>query len=160
MARNGVDSIIQNTADAYWGNGMRVALGERLGIAKLHLDLRRGDGPPGARHYNFAALTAHERIISEHREVAAGAIRAIVSAQKALKANPSISTEIGKRLFPADEAELIAGLIERDAPFYDAEISHDAVNGLMNFAKGHGLIKDAVPYEDLVAVEFSHLWKE
>ena len=67
MARNGVDSIIQNTADAYWGNGMRVALGERLGIAKLHLDLRRGDGPPGARHYNFAALTTHERIITEHR---------------------------------------------------------------------------------------------
>ena len=64
MARNGVDSIIRNTADAYWGNGMRVALGERLGIAKLHLDLRRGDGPPGARHYNFAALTARERIIS------------------------------------------------------------------------------------------------
>src|SRR6266478_8012280 len=107
MARNGVDSIIQNTADAYWGNGMRVAIGERLGIAKLHLDLRRGDGPPGARHYNFAALTAHERITSEHREVAAGAIRAIVKAQKTLKADPSISTEVGQRLFPADEAELI-----------------------------------------------------
>ncbi len=160
MARNGVDAIIQNKADAYWGNGMRVALGEHLGLAKLHLDLRRGDGPAGARYYNFAALTAPERLISEHREVAAGAIRAIVKAQKALKANPSISTEIGKKLFPADEAELIAGLIERDTPFYDAEISHDAVNGLMKFAKSYGLIKDAVPYENLVATEFRHLWKE
>ena len=81
-------------------------------------------------------------------------------AQKALKANPSISTEIGQRLFPADEAQLIAGLIERDAPFYDAEISQDAVDGLMKFAKGYGLIKDAVPYQDLVATQFSHLWKE
>jgi NitT/TauT family transport system substrate-binding protein len=160
MARNGVDSIIQNTADAYWGNGMRVALGERLGIAKLHLDLRRGDGPPGARYYNFSALTVRESLINEHREVAAGAIRAIVTAQKALKENPSISTEIGQRLFPADEAQLIAGLIERDAPFYDAEISHDAVDGLMTFAKSSGLIKDAVLYENLVASQFSHLWKE
>jgi ABC-type nitrate/sulfonate/bicarbonate transport system substrate-binding protein len=160
MARNGVDTIIQNTADAYWGNAMRVALGESLGIAKLHLDLRRGDGPPGARYYNFAALTARESLINEHREVAAGAIRAIVTAQKALKENPSIATEIGQRLFPADEAQLIAGLIERDAPFYDAEISHDAVDGLMNFAKSAGLIKDAVPYEDLVASELSHLWKQ
>jgi ABC-type nitrate/sulfonate/bicarbonate transport system substrate-binding protein len=160
MARNGVDSIIQNTADAYWGNGMRVALGERLGIAKLHLDLRRGDGPPGGRYYNFPALTAPERIVSEHREVAAGAIRAIVKAQKTLKANPSISTQVGERLFPADEAELIAGLIDRDAPFYDAEISHAAVDGLMKFATGFGLIEDPVPYEDLVATEFSHLWKE
>jgi len=160
MARNGVDAIIQNIADAYWGNGMRVALGESLGIAKLHVDLRRGDGPPGARYYNFAALTARERLINEHREAAAGAIRAIVKAQKALKANPSISTEIGRRLFPADEAELIAGLIERDAPFYDAKISHDAVDGLMKFAKRYGVIKDAVPYEDLVATQFSHLWTE
>jgi ABC-type nitrate/sulfonate/bicarbonate transport system substrate-binding protein len=160
MARNGVDSIIQNTADAYWGNGMRVALGESLGIAKLHLDLRRGDGPPGARYYNFPALTARQGLIDEHPEVAAGAVRAIVKAQKALRANPSISTEIGRRLFPADEAELIAGLIERDAPFYDAEISHDAVDGLMKFASRSGVIKDAVRYHDLVATEFSHLWKD
>jgi NitT/TauT family transport system substrate-binding protein len=159
MARNGIDSILQNTADAYWGNGMRVALGERLGIAKLHLDLRRGDGPPGARYYNFAALTAPERLIEEHPEVAEGAIRAIVEAQKVLKANPSISTGIAERLFPADEARLIAGLIERDAPFYDAEISHAAADGLMKFAKGSGLIKDAVPYEGLVATRFSRLWK-
>jgi ABC-type nitrate/sulfonate/bicarbonate transport system substrate-binding protein len=160
MARNGVDTIIQNKADAYWGNGMRVAIGERLGLAKLHLDLRRGDGPPEARLYNFAALTAREDLLREHREAAAGAIRAIVRAQKALKANPSISTEIGRKLFPADEAELIAGLIERDAPFYDAEISHEAVDGLMKFAKSYGLIKDAVPYDELVATEFKHLWKQ
>src|SRR5262249_8076213 len=160
MARHGVDTITANRADAYWGNGMRVALGEHLGIAKMHLDLRRGDGPPGARYYNFAALTAPERLVSEHPEVAAGAIRAIVEAQKALKADPSISTEIGERLFPADEAQLIAGLIERDAPFYDAEISREAVDGLMSFAKSYGLIKDAVPYEDLAVTAFSHLWKQ
>jgi ABC-type nitrate/sulfonate/bicarbonate transport system substrate-binding protein len=159
MARNGVDSIIQNSADAYWGNGMRVALGESLGIAKLHLDLRRGDGPPGARYYNFPALTARASLVDEHPNVAAGAVRAIVKAQKALQADPSISTAIGRKLFPADEAELIAGLIERDAPFYDAEISHDAVDGLMKFATRTGLVKDAVPYADLVATQFSHLWK-
>jgi NitT/TauT family transport system substrate-binding protein len=160
MARSGIDTILQNTADAYWGNGMRVALGERLGIAKLHLDLRRGDGPPGARYYNFAALTAREDLVSERPQAAAGAIRAIVRAQAALKADPSISTGIAERQFPADEAQLIAGLIERDAPFYDAEISHEAVDGLMKFAKSYGLIKDAMPYKDLVATEFSYLWKQ
>ena len=160
MARNGVDSIIQNKADAYWGNGMRVALGEHLGIAKLHLDLRRGDGPPGARYYNFPALTARQDLIDEHPQVAAGAIRAVVKAQKALKADPSISTDIGKRLFPADEAELIAGLIERDAPFYDAVITREAVDGLMNFAKEFGLIKDVAPYEAMVTSQFSQLWKQ
>jgi ABC-type nitrate/sulfonate/bicarbonate transport system substrate-binding protein len=160
MARNGIDAITQNKADAYWGNGMRVALGEKLGIAKMHLDLRRGDGAPGARFYNFAALTARDSFVDDHPKEAAGAIHAIIKAQKALKANPAISTDIAKKLFPADEAELIAGLIERDAPFYDAEIPREAVDGLMKFATSSGLIKDAVPYETVVATKFSQLWKQ
>src|SRR6185437_13478238 len=160
MARNGIDAITQGLADAYWGNGLRVALGEKLGIAKLHLDLRRGDGPPGARYYNFAALTAREQLVKEHPEVAAGAIRAVRAAQKALKADPSLATGIGEKLFPADEAELIAPLIARDAPFYDAVITREAIDGVMKFAKGFGLIKDVLPYEAVVGTEFSGLWKE
>jgi ABC-type nitrate/sulfonate/bicarbonate transport system substrate-binding protein len=160
MARNGIDAITQGQADAYWGNGLRVALGEKLGIAKLHLDLRRGDGPPGARYYNFAALTAREQLVKEHPEVAAGAIRAVRSAQKALRADPSLATGIGEKLFPADEAELIAPLIARDAPFYDAVITREAIDGVMKFAKSFGLIKDVLPYEAVVATEFSALWQQ
>ncbi len=160
MARNGIDAITQGLADAYWGNGLRVALGEKLGIAKLHLDLRRGDGPPGARYYNFAALTAREQLVKDHPEVAAGAIRAVRAAQKALQADPSLATGIGEKLFPADEAELIAPLIARDAPFYDATITREAIDGVMKFAKSFGLIKEVLPFESVVATEFSALWKE
>jgi ABC-type nitrate/sulfonate/bicarbonate transport system substrate-binding protein len=156
--RAGVDAIEQGIADAYWGNGMRVALGERLGIAKLHLDLRRGDGPPGARWYNFPALTTTERFIDEHPQIAAGAVRAIVKAQKALKTDPSLATAIAYRLFPPDEVPLIAGLIARDAPFYDASIPLAAVDGLNKFANANGLISEPVPYDRLVASQFSHLW--
>jgi len=156
--RTGIDAITQGMADAYWGNGMRVALGEGLGVAKLHLDLRRGDGPPGARWYNFAALTTTERLIEEQPQVAAGAVRAIVRAQRALKADASLATDIATRLFPADEAALIAELIERDAPFYDATISSEAVAGLNKFAQANGLIAEPIPYDRLVAAQFRHLW--
>jgi ABC-type nitrate/sulfonate/bicarbonate transport system substrate-binding protein len=156
--RDGIDAIVQGVADAYWGNGMRVALGQALGVAKLHLDLRRGDGPPGARWYNFAALTTTERLIEERPQIAAGAVRAIVRTQRALKADPSLATQIGNRLFPPDEAALIAGLIARDAPFYDAAISPEAVAGLNKFAKASGLIADPISYDRLVASQFRHLW--
>jgi NitT/TauT family transport system substrate-binding protein len=156
--RAGVDALTQGIADAYWGNGMRVAIGERLGVAKLHLDRRRGDGPPGARWYNFAALTTTERLVDEQPQVAAGAVRAIVKTQKALKADASLAEEVGRRLFPPDEAALIAGLIARDAPLYDAKISPQAVDGLNNFARASGLIAAPVPYERLVAAQFRHLW--
>jgi NitT/TauT family transport system substrate-binding protein len=157
MGRNGVDALALG-ADAFWGNGMRVAVGESLGVAKLHIDLRRGDGPPGARWYSFPALTTTERLINEQPEVVAGAVRAIVKTQKALRADPSLATAVGNRLFPADEAPLIAGLIERDAPFYDANISQEAVDGLNKFAKAAGLASEPVPYDRLVATQFRHLW--
>jgi ABC-type nitrate/sulfonate/bicarbonate transport system substrate-binding protein len=156
--RAGVDAIAQGLADAYWGNGMRVAIGEHLGVAKTHLDLRRGDGPAGARWYNFAALTTTERLIEEQPDVAAGAVCAIVKTQKALKADPSLAAQIGNRLFPPDEASLIAGLIARDAPFYDAKISPEAVDGLNKFGMANGMLTEPVAHDALVASQFRSLW--
>jgi NitT/TauT family transport system substrate-binding protein len=158
MGHAGVEAIRQGHADAYWGNGMRLAIGETAGVAKLHLDLRRGDGPPGARYYNFAALTATERLVNEQPDVAAGAVRAIVKAQKALHADPSLSTKIAERLFPAEEVPLIAPLIARDAPFYDATITPEAVEGLNKFALANGQITKPVPYERMVATQLQRFW--
>jgi ABC-type nitrate/sulfonate/bicarbonate transport system substrate-binding protein len=156
--RVGVDALAQNIADAYWGNGMRLAIGEKLGVAKVHLDLRRGDGPPGARFYNFPALTTTERLIEEQPQIAAGAVRAIVKTQKALAADPSHAAAIGERLFAPEAASLIAGLIARDAPFYDATISAEAVDGINKFAMANGLLAEPLPYDRLVAAQFSQLW--
>jgi len=156
--RVGVEALSRNIADAYWGNGMRLAIGEQLGVAKAHLDLRRGDGPPGARFYNFAALTTTERLIEEQPQVAAGAVRAIVKTQKALKADPSLATSIGNRLFAPEAGALIAGLIARDAPFYDATITADAVSGINAFAMANGLLNEPLPYDRLVASQFREFW--
>jgi ABC-type nitrate/sulfonate/bicarbonate transport system substrate-binding protein len=155
--RVGVDALDQNIADAYWGNGMRLAIGEKLGVAKVHLDLRRGDGPPGARFYNFAALTTTERLIDEQPQVVAGAVRAIVKAQQALKADPSRATSIGERLFAPEAASLIAGLIARDAPFYEPAISAEAVDGINTFAMANGLLAEPLAYARLVATQFRDL---
>ena len=50
-------------------------------------------------------------------------MRALVATQNALKADPSRATEVGEKRFPPREAGLIAGIVERDLPFYDAAIS-------------------------------------
>jgi NitT/TauT family transport system substrate-binding protein len=157
--RSGADALSQDIAEAFWGNGMRVAIADKLGIGKLHLDLRRGDGPPGARFYNFAALTTTERLIEERPEIAAGAVRAIVKAQAALKADPTLAEKIGEQLFPEEEASLISGLIARDAPFYDAAISQEAVDGLNGLAKFNKLADETVPYDRLVATQYRDLWR-
>lgn len=156
-SRDGVKAIQENYADGFWGNGMRLALAEKAGLAKVHLDLRRGDGPPGARSYNFAALTTTDTLIEKEPEVAAAAVRAIVATQKALQADPSLAKKVGDELFPGDEADLMPTLVARDAPFYDATITPEAVDGLNTFAMANGLIEQPLAYEQIV--RFSPHWK-
>jgi ABC-type nitrate/sulfonate/bicarbonate transport system substrate-binding protein len=123
------------------------------------LDVRRGDGPPGAADYTFAALVTREDLIQQQPQAVPGAIRAIIRAQQALRANPSLATQIGERVFPPMEAALIGELISRDLPYYDPAISHTSFDGLTRFAIDMGLLSRAVPYDDVVAGQFQHLWR-
>lgn len=154
--RSGVDAIAQG-ADAFWGNGMRLAIAEHMKVAKLHIDLRRGDGPAGARYYNFPALATSDRLIAERPEVAAGAIRAIVNTQRDLRKDPALAASVGNKLFPAEEAALIEELIARDAPFYSAAISKEAVDGLVKVSMRQGLVTRPLSYGDIVATSFNEL---
>jgi hypothetical protein len=52
-------------------------------------------------------------------------VRAVVGAQRALRLGPLTAAEIGKRLFPPLEGELIAEVVSWNAVFYDPTISED-----------------------------------
>src|SRR4029450_5788625 len=99
-AWDGVDPIEQGAADGYWGNGLRADLGVKRGIAKMLLDVRRGDGPAAARHFTFPALVRTERLVKDQPKAAAAAVRAIVKTQKALKADPQLAVKAAERMFP------------------------------------------------------------
>ncbi|MFP6761706.1 MAG: hypothetical protein VB856_08390, partial [Rhodospirillales bacterium] len=86
------------------------------------------------------------------------AIRALVKTQKALKKNVGLATEVGKKLFPNEEASLIADVVERDLPFYTAVISEDFVKGMNKFQKDVGLVKGDFSFEQVVATQFMKFW--
>ena len=127
----------------------------RNGVGTVVLDVRRGIGPPASQHYTFPALVTTDDKIAREPESVRAAVRAIVKVQKALRADPSIATEVGERLFPTMEAGLIAGLIERDLPFYEPGISAAVVSGMNQFAKDIGLLTEEVGYDQVVASQFS-----
>ena len=160
LAWDGVDAIEQGIADGYWGNGLRADLGVKRGIAKILLDVRRGDGPPAARHWTFPALVTTERLVKEHPEVAAAAVRAIVKTLRALRANPQLAVQAAQRLFPAEEASLIAYEVARDAPFYDPTITEDMVANISRFAREIGVLEGEVRYDQVVATELAPLWQK
>ena len=146
--------------DAFWANGMGCEVAVRRGVGTVVLDVRRGDGPPAAQYYTFPALITTDKRIEQEPESAAAAVRAIVKTQKALREEPRRATEVGRRLFPPTEAELIAELIRRDLPFYDPSISEEVVTKMNRFAQDTGLLPAPVPYDQVVATRFRHLWSE
>ena len=144
--------------DGFWANGMGAEVAVQRGVGTVVLDVRRGDGPKPCFNYTMASIATTDALIARSPETAAGAVRALVKAQAALKADVSLATQVGRKLFPQSEAELIAELIRRDLPYYDASISPAFVAGMNQFARDVGILKGDVPYERVVATQFSHLW--
>jgi ABC-type nitrate/sulfonate/bicarbonate transport system substrate-binding protein len=144
--------------DGFWANGMGAETAVRRGVGTVVLDVRRGDGPPAAFSYTMPALVATEARIESDPETVAAAVRAIVATQRALKADVGLATEVGRKLFPPGDAEMIAEVVERDLPYYDAAISEDTVGGLNRFTRDMGLSDSDPAYDQVVATQFSHLW--
>ena len=153
-------ALEEGTIDGFWANAMGAEIAVRSGVGSVVLDPRRGVGPPAARDYTFSALVTGERLIEETPGTAERAVRAVVEAQRALRTDPSRAAEVGRRLFPPDEAELIEDLVRRDSPFYTAEISRDSVASLNEFARNTGLLLGDVEYGQVVASQFARLWAE
>jgi NitT/TauT family transport system substrate-binding protein len=152
-------ALEERKIDGFWANGMGAEVAVRRGVGTMVLDVRRGDGPKRCFNYTMASIATSDRLIERSPEAAAGAVRAMVKAQAALKENVGRATDIGRKLFPPSEAELIAELIRRDLPYYDASISRDFVAGMNQFSRDVGILSGDVPYEGIVATQFSHLWK-
>ena len=152
-------ALEERKIDGFWANGMGAEVAVRRGVGTVVLDVRRGDGPKRCFNYTMASIATTEALIARSPEAAAAAVRAIVKTQAALRADPERATQVGQKLFPQTEAALIAELIRRDVPYYDATISPDFVAGMNQFARDVGILKGDPGYEDVVATQFRNLWK-
>jgi NitT/TauT family transport system substrate-binding protein len=144
--------------DGFWANGMGAEVAVRRGVGSVVLDVRRGDGPKPCFNYTMASIATTDALIAREPETAAAAIRGIVKTHAALRKNVELATEVGRKLFPPSEAVLIAELIRRDLPYYDASISREFVAGMNQFARDVGILKGQGPFESVVAARFSELW--
>ena len=152
-------ALEERRIDGFWANGMGAEVAVRRGTGTVVLDVRRGDGPKECFNYTMAAIATTDAVIARSPDVAAAAVRAIRATHSALKQDVSLATGIGRKLFPPAEAELIAELIRRDLPYYDARITPDFVAGMNAFARDLGILKSEVPYERVVATQFADLWQ-
>jgi ABC-type nitrate/sulfonate/bicarbonate transport system substrate-binding protein len=137
--------------DGFWANGMGAEVAVRRGAGTVVLDVRRGDGPKPCFNYTMASIATSDRVLEQSPAVASAAVRAIAGVHAALKNDITLATQIGRKLFPPAEAELIAELIRRDLPYYDTTISPEFVVGMNRFARDVGILTSDVPYQAIVA---------
>ena len=142
-------ALEEGKIDGFWANGMGAEVAVKRGIGTLVLDARR-DGTELTKGYTFPALVTSQKLIDENPQAAKAAINAVRAAQKALKEDPGRATAIGRKLFPPAEAGMIAELVRRDLPFYDAAISEKSVASMNRFAQELGLLSQPVKYGDVV----------
>ena len=145
--------------DGFWANGMGAEVAVREGFGTVIADVRRGDGPKACFNYTEPTIATTDALIARSPDTVAAAVRAIVKTQAALKQDVSGAGEVGRKLFPPAEADLIVELIRRDLPFYDATISREFVAGMTAFLRSQNILKNDVAYEQIVATQFAPLWK-
>lgn len=151
-------ALEEGKIDGFWANGMGTEVAVLSGAGKVVLDIRRGDGPKQCFNYTMASIATSDKVIRDRPEAAAAMVRAIAATHKVLKADVAQATKVGQKLFPPNEAGLIAELVRRDLPYYDATIRRDFVAGMNQFARDIGILKGTPSYEQVVATQFSHLW--
>jgi ABC-type nitrate/sulfonate/bicarbonate transport system substrate-binding protein len=151
-------ALAEGRIDGFWANGMGAEVAIRSGAGSLLLDVRRGDGPAGCFDYTFASIAARSEWIDADAGRAAAVVRALRRAQVLLAEDPERATAVGAEIFSADILPLIAELIRRDVPYYDAAIGMKAISGMNRFARELGLLDRDPSYEDVVAVEMAPLW--
>jgi NitT/TauT family transport system substrate-binding protein len=145
--------------DGFWANGMGTEIAVRGGYGIVVADARRIDGQKECFNYTCPAITASDALIASAPEKVAAAVRAIAKTQAALKADVNRAGEVGRKLFPPMEADLIVELVRRDLPFYDATLSRDFITGMTSFLRGQGVLSGDVPYEQIVATQYAQYWK-
>ena len=151
-------ALEEGKIDGFWANGMGAEVAVRRGAGTMVIDARRGDGPPGAFNYTMPALITSQQMIDDDPDACAAAIRALVKTHQALKENLGLATDVGKKLFPTEEAGLIADVVERDLPFYSAVITEEFVKGMNKFQKNVGLVRGDFAFEEVVAIQFMEHW--
>jgi NitT/TauT family transport system substrate-binding protein len=137
--------------DGFWANGMGTEVAVRGGAGTVVLDIRRGDGPKECFNYTMASLAVTDDFLAQRPDDARRAVAAMKETHAALKQDIALATKVGREVFPEREASLIAGLIERDLPYYSTDISSEFVAAMNHFARQRGILTGDPAFADVVA---------
>ena len=147
-------ALADGKIDGFWANGMGAEVALRSGAGT------RGAGRAAAATVRRAAstirsprLAATEAFVRRDPGRAAAVVRALRRRTGCSPRIPSARPTIGERIFPAEQAALIAELVRRDVPYLRRR-DHGARDQRDEpVRRARGLLEGDPPYEQIVAMD-------
>ena len=155
---NAARALEARQIDGFWANGMAAEIAVTSGVGTLVVDARRDAAAARAFNYTLPSVAMRTETIERRPEAAIAVTKAIVDAQKALKANVELAGRVGAALFPPSEAALIVDLVRRDLPFYSPDLTPEFVAGMSRFGRNCGILDSDLEYDRVVATSTRAAW--
>lgn len=134
-------------------------IGEQKGILVPLLSFAEGGGPAQLVERPWTSLYVTQTFFDERHKVAEGLVRATVRGHKFIQESLDESTTVAHKYFPSFDPALLKSVIARTRTAYSPAITRarfEAENAYLIFG---GIVKEAQPYEEIVATDLQELWK-
>jgi NitT/TauT family transport system substrate-binding protein len=128
------------------------------GIGRIVFDLRSTTKETVYSKLPTSTLQATKQWVDDNPDVAEKLVRAVTRANNTLREDPQTALPALQQLFPDLRPELVADVYKVSQSHFNSEISQATYDAAMKIYRQTGLIKEDVPYQDVVATQFADIW--
>lgn len=150
-AENGVAALKTGQIEALIVSepGTSIAIHQEK-VAKMHLDMRKGEGPPAASRATFFTLQATDDFVRANTELTRKVMRAVCLATKAAKADVPAAVRVAQKYYPKMDPALLSVILANEAPTFGTEITAEMIAGVAESALAVKAIQKAYALDDVV----------
>ncbi|MFD9665839.1 ABC transporter substrate-binding protein [Rhodococcus sp. NPDC059968] len=128
------------------------------GTGRIVFDLRTTTAESTYSKLPTSTLQATTEWINDNPETARALVRAVTRANNTLRDDPATALPVLEELYPDLAPDLVANIYNASRDHFTSEISPQTYDAAMKIYQNTGLITDDVPYEEVVATQFSDIW--
>jgi NitT/TauT family transport system substrate-binding protein len=128
------------------------------GIGRVVFDLRNTSKETTYSKLPTSTLQATKKWIDANPEVATKLVRAVTRANNTLREDPQTALPALQQMFTELDPQLVAEIYRASQSHFTSEISAATYAAAMEIYHQTGLIKEDVPYQDVVATQFADVW--
>ena len=160
-AENGVAALKTGQIEALIVSepGTSIAIHQEK-VAKMHLDMRKAEGPPAASRATFFTLQATEDFVRANADVTRKVMRAVCLATKAAKADLPAAVKVAQKYYPKMDPALLSVILANEAPTFGSEITAEMIASVAETAVAVKVIQKIYTLDDVViGKDYRSLWR-